>query len=441
MIYFQILIDSFIMLFLCYALAGHSIRMEKRIIQWFIAFHGLCLLFRTRFTGKPDIFAGFEMNNFDLLPVDNPVMLLLLLLFVLILNSALIRPLSNMNAVVVTLLGFLIWILLRTFSISATGLVLDNSEASFPYFHRILTLLLAVVLYYVLIVRRGNVFFADFSGVFTKIMLIQSSLAVLAIIVYSNFETSFVVENLLFILIVFLLVISINIWIIYENNKRSLQEKRFSVIEQYLPVIDELVSEVQARQHEFHNKLLAIHSIVETSVTLLEAQSQISVYTRDVMMQSNVREILQIDSKVIVGFLHTKMRIAELKKMTLTPRIHARFKTMVTEEHLLVEIIGVLVDNALEASFPEDEIILTVQRSENDSFTEISVMNPYPHQSSTEFMQLFAKGYTTKNRTNGARGYGLYNMKRIVTQQKGKIITRSTELYGIPYISIGVQIP
>ncbi|WP_205621639.1 sensor histidine kinase [Paenibacillus sanguinis] len=381
------------------------------------------------------------MNNYDLLPVNNLVTLLLLLCCVLMLNSVLIRPLSNMKVVVVTLLSFLFWVLLRTFSISAAGLILGSSEALFPYFHRIFTLMLAVVLYYVLIVRRANGFLADFSGVFTKIMLIQSSLAVLAIIVYSNFETSFVLENLLFILIVFSFVLSMNFWIIYEHNKRFRQEKRFSAMEQYLPVIDELVSEVRARQHEFHNKLLAIHSIVETSVSLQEVQSQIKAYTKDVIMQSSVREILQIDSKVIGGFLYTKMKMAEAKKMTLSTRIHAYLKPMVTEEHVLVEIIGVLVDNAIEASFPGDEIIFTVQRSENEPLTEISVMNPYSHRSSTEFIQMFTRGYTTKNRTNGARGYGLHNVKQIVTQQKGKVITRNTELYGIPYISVGVQIP
>ncbi|WP_458632263.1 hypothetical protein [Paenibacillus sp. CMAA1364] len=288
--------------------------MEKSIIQWFIAFHGLCLLLRLRFTSKSNIIAGLEMNNFDLLPVDNPVMLLVLLLCVLILNSLFIRPISNMKVVVVTLLSFLIWILLRTFSIAGVGLFLESSMTAFSYFHRFLTLIFAIVLYDVLVIRRGNTFLADYSGIFTKVMLIQSSLAVLAITVYSNFETTFVLENLWFVLIVFSLVISMNIWIIYEHNKRTRQENRFSAIEQYLPVIDELVSEVQARQHEFHNKLLAIHSIVETSVPLAQAQALISAYTKDVMMQMDVREILQMDSKVIGGFLCTKSKIAELKE-------------------------------------------------------------------------------------------------------------------------------
>ena len=437
MIYFQILLDTIIMLMLCYALAGQPLRLEKKVLIWFLCFHGLCVLFRYQGPSIP----RFEINNYDLLPVNNPILLFMLFLGVLILNSSLIRSLSDMKTVVVTFLSFLIWILIRTFSIAATGFVIDQEAALFPYVHRGVTLFLALIIYYVLTTKRGHSFLGDYSGVFTKIMLIQSALVVFVMVTYANFETSFVTQNLLSMLIIFSLVISMNLWIINEQNKRSRHEKRVSAIEQYLPVIDELVSEVRARQHEFHNKLLAIHSIVETAPSLPEVRSQITVYTKDVMMQTEVREILQLDSKVIGGFLYTKIKIAELKKITLTPRVHALFSQVQTEEHQLVEILGVLIDNALEASYPEDEIIVSVARDQEQHFTEITVMNPHPPKSSTELMQMFSKGYTTKSQAHGNRGYGLYNVKQIVLQQKGKIITRNTEIEGIPYLCIGVQIP
>lgn len=437
MIYFQILLDTIIMLVICYALAGQQLQLEKKALIWFLFFHGLCVLFRYQGSSIP----GFEINNYDLLPVNNPVLLFILFLGVLILNSSLIRPLSDMKTVVVTFLSFLTWILIRTFSIAATGFVTDQETVLFPYVHRGVTLFLALIIYYVLITKRGNSFLGDYSGVFTKIMLIQSTLVVFVMITYANFETSFVTQNLLFILIIFSLVISMNLWIIYEQNKRSRHEKRVSAIEQYLPVIDELVSEVRARQHEFHNKLLAIHSIVETAPSLPEARSQITAYTKDVMMQTEVREILQLDSKVIGGFLYTKIKIAELKKIILTPHVLALFSQVQTEEHQLVEILGVLIDNAIEASYPGDEIVVSVTRDQEQSFIEINVMNPHPPKTSTELMNMFSKGYTTKSQTHGKHGYGLYNVKQIVLQQKGKIITRNIEIEGIPYLSIGVLIP
>ncbi|MFS0723400.1 sensor histidine kinase [Paenibacillus sp. 1P07SE] len=442
MIYIQVLLDSVIMLLLCYALSGQPIRLEKSVVAWFFSFHGFCILLRLDVTHARSLFEMFNINNFDILPVNNPVFLLLMVCGLLILNSAWIRPASNMKTIVVTLLSFLIWILLRTFSISAAGLVLgDSASALFPYLHRTLTLLLAAGLYYLLLFKRGSGFLDDFSGLFSRVMLIQSSLAVLAIIVFSNFDTAFVLENLLFILIVFSLVISMNLWIIYEHNTRSRREKRFAAIEQYIPVIDELVSEVRARQHEFHNQLLAARSIVETSDSLQEAQSQMAAYTQEVIMRSDVREVLQIDSKVIGGFVYSKMKMAEVLKLTLTSRIHASFAAMATDEHQLIEIIGVLLDNAIEASYPGDEIIITTRRAADSAHTEISVLNPGAARSQEEFGQMFTRGYTTKNAGGGTRGYGLYNVKRIVLQQRGKIITRNTELDGIPYLSIGVLIP
>ncbi|NMO95769.1 sensor histidine kinase [Paenibacillus lemnae] len=441
MIYFQILLDTVIMLVLCFSLAGQAIRFEKNTIIWFICFHILCLILRYRRTGNAVWWEGFDANNFDLLPVNNPILLLVLLMCVLMLNSSLIYSISNMKVIVVTFLSFLIWILLRTFSIAGAGLIMAQDSDVFSYIHRGITLLLALMLYLLLITKRGSFYLGDYSGIFPRIMLVQSAVVVLCIVIYANFETSFVTQNLLLILLLFTLVISMNLWIIYEHHKQTRQEKRVSAIEQYLPVIDELVSEVRARQHEFHNKLLAIHSIVETAPNLPEARAQISAYTDNVIMQSEIREVLQLDSKVIGGFLYTKMRIAEQRKITLTPVIHVSFGHIVTEEHQLVEILGVLIDNAIEASFPEDEIIVTVQRTEKEGLTEISVMNPGPPKSSTDFIQMFNKGYTTKNTAQGSRGYGLYNVKQIVLQHKGRLITRNTEYKGITYLSIGVLIP
>ncbi|MBP2002261.1 putative HTH domain antitoxin [Paenibacillus shirakamiensis] len=441
MIYLQIIVDSIIMMFLCYALAGHAIRLNKPTVTWFLWFSILNLWLRMLGTSSPDPFAGLEMNNFDLLPADNPFILIVLILCLFMLNSEYIRPLSNIKVIVVTMLSFLIWILIRTFSISAVAMVLSMNHIAYPYVHQVFTIVLATLLYYFLIIRNGHRFLADLSGLFTKIIIIQSSIAVLIILGYSNFSTSFVLENLLFIVIAFSFVISMNIWIIFEHRTRARQETKFAAMEQYLPVIDELVSEVQARQHEFHNKLLAIHSIVETSVSLPEARSLISTYTKDVMMQIEIREILQMDNKVIGGFLYTKMKLAKFKKIKLTTHIHAGFIPMITDEHQVLEILGILLDSAIESSFPQDEIVLTVQRSDEHLWTEMTVMNPHAHCSTNEFMQMFATGYTTKRDSNETRGYGLYNVKQIVVQHQGKIITRNTMFRGIPYISIGVLIP
>ncbi|MFI2856326.1 sensor histidine kinase [Paenibacillus sp. JSM ZJ436] len=440
MIYFQILLDTVIMLLICYSMAGQPVRFTKATVSWFICFHLLCLIFRYQRVDYTEWGAGFSVNNYDLLPVNNPVLLCVLILCVMMLNSSFFRPISNMKVIVVTFLSFLIWILLRTFSIAAISLLLEQDAEAFPYVHRGVTLLLAGALYAAMIIKQGNHYLGDYNGIFLRIMLIQSSVMVLGLVIYANFETAFVTRNLLLLFLVFTLVISMNLWIIYEHHRQARHEKRVSAIEQYLPAIDELVSEVRARQHEFHNKLLAIHSIVETAGSLPEVRAQISAYTDSVIIQTGIREILQLDSKVIGGFLYTKLKLAEVRGMVITTQIYTSFHKIVAEEQQLVEILGVLIDNAIEASYPGNEIVVRVQATQQ-GWVDLLVMNPGSPQSSTAFMQMFEKGYTTKSTAQGPRGFGLYNVKQLVVQLKGKLLTSNTEHQGGAYLSIGVRLP
>ena len=53
---------------------------------------------------------------------------------------------------------------------------------------------------------------------------------------------------------------------------------------------------------------------------------------------------------------------------------------------------------------------------------------------------MFDLGYSTKSKYANTRGYGLYNLKRIVDRHKGKLITKNSTIEGKNYITIGIVI-
>lgn len=124
------------------------------------------------------------------------------------------------------------------------------------------------------------------------------------------------------------------------------------------------------------------------------------------MLSANDSMLLACDSKIISGFVFGKIKQAEISGLDIRLQISTSFKKARIPETVWIELIGILLDNALEASKQGDTIYLESCQAEN--VTELWVCNPHPPLSGTEFMHLFAKGVSTK--VGNSRGYGLYQL-------------------------------
>lgn len=434
----QTFLDTLAMYLLCSFIAKQPLKLTKKSIYWFSLFQLFCVVIRLNFIVGPDVFIQqVDFMHYDLLPVNSIFGMIFLLLALLMLNSLFFK-LTNTDVLITTALAFVLWILIRLISIVVVSLLIDPNMLVYAYIYRVFTILLAYLIYAKFSIALLKSYSAGRS-IFTKIILANTLLAIVLLIVYANFDLAILLKNILYVTIGLSFVLLVNIWIIVEQKNTARREKRVDVIEHYLPVIDELVSEVRARQHEFDNKLLAITSILETAEDLTSAKVQIRHYTNDVIIEGNLKEVLLSDSKVIAGFLYTKEKLAALKKIRLKTEIHANFQDVRVEEYEVVEILGILLDNAIEACQPHDEIHMLINRFENH--LEIMVSNPHRHLSNATFMEMFERGFTTKNIHSRDRGYGLYNVKQIVLQHNGKLITKNMELGGRNYVTIGVQLP
>ena len=211
------------------------------------------------------------------------------------------------------------------------------------------------------------------------------------------------------------------------------------MIEQYVPIVEELISQVRARQHEFNNRMMAIEAAVTSADTLEEARKEVARLSREVLESVlMIRELLSCDSKMIAGMLFGKIKQAEAANHHIELSLHGLFKKTVTPETEWIEVIGILLDNAIEAS-PKGSTIFLSSKKQGD-FLELTVSNPAPPLSNTEFMALFGKGVTTKANRDG-HGFGLYNILRMTERYHGKILTRNESILNENYVVFGVLMP
>jgi sensor histidine kinase regulating citrate/malate metabolism len=207
------------------------------------------------------------------------------------------------------------------------------------------------------------------------------------------------------------------------------------MMEQYIPVIEELITQVRARQHEFNNRLLAISAAAQTASNIEQAKAEIAELTTGLQFDISEKSLLNCDSKIMAGMIFSKIKYAEMKKITVISEITASIKNKAVRELNLVEIIGILIDNAIEASNAEDVIYVKMENPPEG--LSITVSNPYAMQSATDFVRMFRRGFSTKAE-GGARGHGLANVKELVDRHHGKIITRNETMQKRSYVTIGV---
>ena len=220
--------------------------------------------------------------------------------------------------------------------------------------------------------------------------------------------------------------------LLWEQRRiRELQHTR--LLEQYLPMVEELVESVRARQHAYRNQMMAVSAAVSTADSLEAARSAVSALAGEAVLGETDRQLLRCDSKLISGMLYGKIRQAGLRHIRVEASLNGGFLRRSLPESSWVEILGVLLDNALEASQPDDVVYLRTE--DQDGALRLTVSNPCPPKSSTELAEMFRRGYSTK--ADHGRGYGLYNVRQIVERAGGKLVVRNEEIGGASCLTIG----
>lgn len=145
-----------------------------------------------------------------------------------------------------------------------------------------------------------------------KQFILSSNIALLLMTVLSilSFDVDRLLANLWIINILILAVLLLDSILLFLHQRRMQEQKRIHMIEQYVPIVEELISQVRARQHEFNNRMMAIEAAVTSADTIEEARKEVTALTGSIGISLNDRELLSCDSKMIAGMLFGKIKQA-----------------------------------------------------------------------------------------------------------------------------------
>ena len=240
----------------------------------------------------------------------------------------------------------------------------------------------------------------------------------------------------MFLFVVFLIIFLI---IRQKLSVYAKQEKELQMYRLYVKPLEDFIKEIRAKQHEFDNHLNALlnmHLTITTYEELVEAQSE---YIRTLITNrdSSYLGLLKISNKVLAGFLYSKMiSIPDYIQLELMVGSKEIFTNV--PEMDLVEVIGTLIDNAVQACDENHSRIKIYVTSNDDRFIFI-IKNQYEKVPITMLSRFFERGFTTKEGTKN-QGLGLYNVKKMMKRWNGDIYVENEEIESQNYISFHVEL-
>ena len=201
-----------------------------------------------------------------------------------------------------------------------------------------------------------------------------------------------------------------------------------------------LVKEIRAKQHDYDNHLNAIlnmHLTIDTYDELVLRQSE---YIQEVRADSTNRylSLLRISDKVLADFLYSKI-ISSPENVETDVEVRNWKVISRVSEHSLIEMVGVLVDNAYEATAKEGGKVRVFLDSKDDCLI-FDVFNEYPKLSLEEIGHFFDRGYTTKQSEIGKHGIGLAKVKKLTQHFGGELTVGQEEIDGTNYIHFTLHV-
>ena len=216
-------------------------------------------------------------------------------------------------------------------------------------------------------------------------------------------------------IIIWTLIVAI---IFNEILKIKEKQKAVEIYEEYNPLLQNLISDVKSKQHDIKNHLHVIYGIAEKN-----KDEELINYLESIITGYNFKEseqLLSVGNNIVSAILYSKKCESRNKNIELDFKYDFPIPAYPIEDYEIVDILGNLIDNAIDAIQSDihnnKRVIINMKMENNTNVIEVkNTGKPISHQ---QIAKIFEKEFSTKGQN---RGYGLFNVNRIVKSHHGNI--------------------
>lgn len=227
----------------------------------------------------------------------------------------------------------------------------------------------------------------------------------------------------------------VSVWWINAESEIYYKTKELQIYKTYNQAFEEAIKTIRSRQHEFENHINAIRCMQYTISDSKELAKEQERYCKKILDNSAVNKLLSLNLEpILVGFLYSKLTEAQNKGIYTSCDICFSNDAFKIELYELIELLGILYDNAIEALVvAEEKNIILRMRDKEDVIIEVA--NTSRIYKNSEIEKFCTYGYSTKDKK---RGIGLTRVRDIVRKYGALLLIENCEYDNSNYLSFKI---
>lgn len=215
-------------------------------------------------------------------------------------------------------------------------------------------------------------------------------------------------------LVVTLIIFGFAIFLLRKEAKLDMEHKDFENLQEYTNKVEALYQDLRSFKHDYTNILLSMRTYIESKdFENLSSYFHEKIMPYDQEMQEDTKilsHLSQLQVLPLKSLIYSKLLVAMNSKLNIQLEIPALVQQINMKDLDLVKVVGIFLDNAIEAASETDDKILNISILSSQESTILSISNSY-RGDITNRKEIYELGYSTKGEN---RGIGLFNARKVL---------------------------
>lgn len=279
-------------------------------------------------------------------------------------------------------------------------------------------LLFSIIIYYVMPEKNIYSITAVDSKILYYIVINLIGYAIICKIIW-EYNKEIILNNVIAFMAMIIIIFVLNLFLYYNIVKMDEEKKIIEIHNRYSPVIENITEEIRCKQHDFKNHLNTIQGIIEVAKEG-ELRENLKTYIKSLNnITKDIEDVFYIDNLIIRSIIYSKITDSQKSKMDFKYFVDNDLIQWKVKDYELSEILTNILNNAFEASSDSSDRVVSLSIFNEKDKNVIKIINSVNSVKLENVNEMFNRGFSTKEGQN--RGYGLYNVKKIVESKGGKV--------------------
>ena len=294
-----------------------------------------------------------------------------------------------------------------------------NDLPYWSYFIILLVSMSSIIYYSYRIMRFREINLENFIERYNSVFLISINLIIIFLFFKVLFQNEFIEElEIVEIGVLFLTMIIINTFYFVSLYRNDKENKKSELKQSINPLIQELLDEMKASEHEYKNHLNILYCMIQVCKED-ELRDRAKKYIGNVFENKNLLSTLSyLENTILKGVLLSKINQAEKNEIICKYKIDSQLEGIALDDSELTVVLSNLLNNAIESASKSEKKYIDIFTTYQNGRYIIEVSNSVSNLTEDMIPRISKVRFSTKGT---GRGYGLYNINKIVNKYKGKI--------------------